>query len=171
MVAVYGTPVRPHGRYQRPLRWPIRAAMTSPCTSQQELALVGFPMRANVRCFPGIRAARFPPMTSLAHRACAVSCAGQHARIVPETRSVRSANRTRGMQHVMPCTGAHVGPRVFQIQPTLAAILTVRATVFSETRDVPAPKSLHEDALMRAVREMPNGPRTRRLAGPARLPN
>ena len=102
-------PVRPYGRYQCPLRWPIRAAMTSPCTSQQALALAGFPTRVHMCCFPGIRAARFPPMTSLAHRACAVSRAGEHARIVPETRSVRSANRTHGMQHVEPRTRAHVG--------------------------------------------------------------
>jgi len=83
MVAVYGTPVRPYGRYQCPLRWLIRAAMTSLCTSQQALALAGFPTRDYVRCFPGIRAMRSGPMTSPAQRACTVSRAGQHARIVP----------------------------------------------------------------------------------------
>ena len=86
--------------------------------------------------------------------ACAVSRAGRHAPNVPETRSARSArsaNRTRGMQHVMPRTRAHVGTRVFQIHLTLAAILTVHATVFFETRDVPAPESLHEYARARAT--------------------
>ena len=77
MVAVYGMPVRPYGRCQRPLRWPIHAAMTSPCTSQQALAFAGFPTWDDVRCFPGLRAMRFPPMTSLAHQACAVSRAGR----------------------------------------------------------------------------------------------
>ena len=56
------------------------------------------------------------------------------------------------MQHVMPRTRAHVGTRVFQIHLTLAAILTVHATVFFETRDGPAPESLHEDARVRAAR-------------------
>ena len=34
MVAVYGTPVRPSGRYQRPLRWPISTSppMADPCS-------------------------------------------------------------------------------------------------------------------------------------------
>ena len=45
MVVVYGLPVRPYGQCQHPLRWPIRAAMMSPCTSQQALALAGFPTR------------------------------------------------------------------------------------------------------------------------------
>ena len=43
--------------------------------------------------------------------------AGQPERIVPWT---RSAHRTRGMQHVMPRTRAHMGIHVFQIHPTLA---------------------------------------------------
>ena len=152
MVAVYGLPVRPFGRYQRPLQWPIRAAMMSPCTSQQALAFVGFPTRDDMRCFPGIRAARFPPMTSLAHRACAVSRAGQHARIITETRSARSVKRTRGMQHVMLRTHAHVGTRVFQIKTTLAAILAVHEALLNPTRSVSAPDSLHEDACARAIR-------------------
>jgi len=169
MVAVYGTPVRPYGRYRRPLRRPICAAMTSPCTSYRALALVGFPTQDYVRRLPGIHAARFP-LTSPAHRACAVCHAGQHERIVPETRSACSANRTRSMQHVMSRTRAHMGTPVFRIPSTLAYILTVRVTVFPETRDVPSPDSLHEDARARAVREMPNGPRTRRPVKPARLP-
>ena len=52
------------------------------------------------------------------------------------------------MQHVMPQTRAcaHMGTPVFQIHLTLAAILTVHATVFFDTWDVPAPESLHEGA-------------------------
>ena len=138
MVAVYGMPVRPYGRCQRPLRWPIRAAMTSPCTSQQALAFGEFPTWDDVRCFPGIRAARFP-VTSLTHRACAVSHAGQHARIVPET---RSADRTRGMQHVMPRTRAHIS--------------AVHAASSYPTWNVSGPD--REDAHVPAVRGAPRTP-------------
>ena len=166
MVAVCGTPVRPFGRYQRPLRWPIRAAMTSPCTSQQALALAGFPTRASVCCFPGIRAARFPPMTSLAHRACAVSRAGQHARIITETRSARSVNRTRGMQHVMPRTRAHVGTRVFQI-PSLTYIFAVHAAGSYPMWSVLVPDHNRADAPVQAVRETHHEPRTRHRANSA----
>ena len=164
MVAVYGMPVRPYGRCQRPLRWPIRAAMTSPCTSQQALAFGEFPTWDDVRCFPGIRAARFP-VTSLTHRACAVSHAGQHARIAPETRCTRSVNRTRGTQHVEPRTCAHVGTRVFQIPSTLATILAVHAAGLCPTWKVSRPD--HEDARVQAVREVRHGPRTRSRANPA----
>ena len=126
MVVVYGTPIRPYGQCQRPFQRPIRAAMTSLRQFHSALARGEFPTR-DVRCLSGIRAARFPVMTSHAHRACS-----WRVRNVPET---RSAHRTRGMQHVMPRTRAHVGTRVFQIHLTLAAILTVRA-----------PESLHEGA-------------------------
>jgi len=105
MVVVYGTPVRPSGRCQRPFRRPILAAMTSLCQLQSALAHGEFPTRDDVRCFSGIRDLRFP-VTSPAHRACS-----RHVRFVPGTRSVCSANRTRGMQHVMPRTRAraHMG--------------------------------------------------------------
>jgi len=153
----------------RPLRWPIRAAMTSPCTSQQALALAGFPTWEYVRCFPGICAARSGPMTSPAHRACAVSRAGQHARIIPETRSARSANITPGMQHVMPRTRPHVGTPVCRIHPTLAYILAVHAAGSYPTWNISGPD--HEDAPVQAVREVRHGPRTSRRANPARSPN
>ena len=146
MVVVYGMPVRPYGRCQRPFQWPIRAAMTLLRQFRIALARGEFPT-PDVRCLSGIRAARFPVMTSHAHRACS-----WHARNVPETRSERSAHRTRSMQHEMSRTRAHVGTRVFQVHLTLASILTVRATVFSDTRDVPAPDSLYEDARARAAR-------------------
>jgi len=123
----------------------------------------------NSRCSPATCTGK-SPVTSLAHRTCAVSRAGQHERIVPGTRSARSANRTRGKQHVELLTRARMGTPVCRIQTTLTAILTVRTTVSFETRDVPAPESLHEDARVRAVREMPNRPRRWRLAEPARLP-
>ena len=147
MVEVYGMPVRPYGQCQHPFQWPIRAAMTSLRQFHSALARGEFPTR-DVRCLSGIRAARFPPMmTSHAHRACS-----WRARNVPETRSARSANRTRGMQHVMPRTRAHVGTRVFRIHLTFVAILTVLATVFFNMWDVPAPESLHEGACARAAR-------------------
>ena len=168
MVAVYGTPVRPYGRYRRPLRRPIRAALTSPCTSQQALAFAGFPTRDTVRCFPSIRTARSGPMTSPAHRACAVSRAGQHTRIVPETRSARSANRTCGTQHVMPRTRAHVGTREFRIQPVLAYIFAVHAADSYPTWSVLTPDRNRADAPVQAVRETHHEPRTRRRANPAR---
>ena len=160
-------PIRPYGRYQRPLRWPIRAAMTSPWASQQALAFAGSPTRANVCCFPGIRAARSPPMTSPAHRACAVSRAGWHERIVLGNRSARSANRTRGMQHVMPRTRAHVVTRVFQI-PSLAYIFAVHAAGSYPTWSILTPDCNRADAPVQAVRETHHEPRTRRRANPAR---
>ena len=147
MVEVYGTPVRPSGHYQRPFQGPIRAAMTSPWESPQALVFAGFPTPNNVRHFSGICAARSGLMTPPTRRACS-----WRARLVPETRSACSENRTRGMQHKMPRTRAHVGTRVFQIHLTLASILAVRLTVFSNTWDVPAPDSLHEDTRARAAR-------------------
>ena len=136
MVVVYGTPVRPYGRCQRPFQWPIRAALTSPWESPQALAFAGFPTRNNVRRFSGICAARSGLMTSPTRRACS-----RRTHLVPETRSVCSVNRTRGMQHEMPRTRAHMhmGTPVFRIHLTLASILAVRATVFPDTRDVHAP--------------------------------
>jgi len=142
--------------------------MTSPCTSHQALALAGFPTRDCVRRFPGIRAARFP-VTSPAHRTCPACCTGQHERIVPETRSARPANRTRGMQHVMPRTRAHVGTPVCRIHPTLAYIFAVHAAGSYPTWNVSGPD--REDAHVPAVREMRHGPRTSRRANPARSPN
>ena len=134
MVVVYGPPIRPYGRCQRPFQRPIRAAMTSPWESPQALAFVGFPTRNNVRRFSGICATRSVLMTSSTRRACS-----RRARLIPETRSACSVNRTRGMQHKMPRTRAHVGTCVFQIYLTLASILPICTTVFFDTRDVPAP--------------------------------
>ena len=159
MVVVYGTPVRPSGRCQRPLQRAIRAAMTSLCTSQQALARGEFPTRDDERRLPGIGAARFL-VTSPAHRFCS-----RRARFVPGTRSVCSANRTRGMQHVMPRTRAHVGTHVFRIQ-LLSAILTVHAAGLCPTWNVSGPD--REDARVQAEREVRHGPRTRRRVNPAR---
>ena len=103
----------------RPFRQTIPGALSSPCASQQALAFEGFPMRDNVRCSPVTRAAR-SPVTSPVHRTCAVSRAGQPERIVPGTRSTRSANRTHGVQHVMPRTRAHMRTRCSKfIQPSI----------------------------------------------------
>ena len=159
MVAVFGMPVRPYGRCRRPLRRPIRAALTSPCTSHQALALGEFPTREYVRSFLGIRVARFP-VTSLAHRTCVVSRAGQHACNVPET---RSAHRTRGMQHVMLCTRAHMGTPVCRIHPTFAYIFAIHAAGLCPTWNISGPD--REDAHVQAVR---HGPRTRRRSNPVR---
>ena len=79
-------------------------------------------------------------MTSLAHRTCTACHAGQPERIVPWTRSARSTNRARGMQHVELRTRAGIGTRPFQIQSRVA-ILAIHATVSFETRDVHAPAS------------------------------
>ena len=51
-------------------------------------------------------------MTSPAHGTCAVSRAGPHERIVPGTRSARSANRTRSVQQGELHTRPHVNPSV-----------------------------------------------------------
>ena len=79
-------------------------------------------------------------MTSLAHRTCTACRGGQPERIIPWTRSARSTNRTRGMQHVELRTRAGMGTRLFQIQ-SLVAILAIHATVSFETRDVHTPAS------------------------------
>ena len=153
----------------RPFHRAIRAALSSPCQSHRALTFEGSDMRANARRSHVTRAAR-SPVTSLAHRTCAVSRAGQPERIIPGTRSARSANRTRGMQHVMPRTRARMGTRPFQIQTLAVYLLTVREFFLSQTRSVSAPDSLHVDARARAIRKMWNGPRTRRLVEPERLP-
>ena len=124
--AVYGSLVRPFRRA-------IRAALTSPCKS---LAFEGFPTRANMCSSPVTRAARSMPMTSLAHRTCSVSRAGQPERFVPGT---RSANRTRGAQHVDLHTRARMWTRPFQIHTTF--LLTVQVAVLYHARDVPVPAS------------------------------
>ena len=165
MVAVFGTPVRPSGRCQRPFQRAIRAAMTSLCASQTALAHGEFPTRDYVCHFPGIRATRFP-VTSLAHRACTASRAGWHTRNVPETHSACSTNRTRGMQHMEPRTRAHMGTPLCRIPSTLTYILTVHAAGLCLTWNVSGPD--RADAHVQAVREVRHGPRTRRRANPAR---
>ena len=157
MVEVYGTTIRPSGRYQRPLRWTINAAMTSPGASHRALAFAEFRTRNNVRHFSGICATRFPPMTSHAHRACS-----RRVRLVPGTRSAHSADRTRGMQHMVPRTRVPV----FQIHLTTLAILTIHAAGLCPTWNVSGPD--REGTCVPAVHEVRHGPRTRRRVNPAR---
>ena len=111
----------------RPFRRTIPGALSSPCASQQVLAFEGSAMRANACCSPVTRAAR-SPVRSPAHRTCAVSRAGPHKRIVPGTRSARSANRTRGTKHGELHTRTRMWTRPFQIRTTLVIyILAVHA--------------------------------------------
>ena len=74
--------------------------------------------------------------------------------------TARSANRTRGIQHVELCTRVHMGTPVCWIPPTLAAILTVHAAGLYPKRNVSGPD--RADAHVQAVREVRHGPRTRR---------
>jgi len=139
--------------------------------SQQALAFEGSAMRANACRSPVTHAAR-SPVTSPTHLTCAVSRAGPHERIVPGTRSARSANRTRGVQHVELHTRARMRTRPFQIHTALAIyILAVHAAGSYPTWSILAPDCDRADARVQALREMCYGPRTRHRANPARLPN
>jgi len=154
-----------------PFRRTMPGALSSLCASQQVLAFERSAMRANARRSPVTRAVR-SPVTSPAHRTCAVSRACPHEHIVPGTRSARSANRTRGAQHGELHTRARMWTRPFQIRTTLVIyILAVHAAGSYPTWSVLAPDCDRAYARVRAVRETRRGPRTRRRANPARLPN
>ena len=155
----------------RPFHRAIRAALSSPCASQSVLTFVVSAMRADVRCSPEARAARSVPMTSLAHGPCALSHAGQPDCIVPWTHSERSANRTRGVQHVELRTRTRMWTHPFQIHTTLANIFVIHAAGSYLTWNISGPDRDRADAHMWAMRETRHGPRTRRRSNPARLPN
>ena len=85
-------------------------------------------------------------MTSLAHGPNHEAChADGTGCVIPGTRSVRPANRTRGPQHVEPRTYAHMGVRAFRILQTLTYILSVREVVLSQTWSVSGLDFLHAD--------------------------
>ena len=128
-------------------------------------------MRANVRRSHVTHAARSVPMTSLAHRTCVVSRAGQPERIVPWTPSMRSVHASCTAQHVEPRTRARMGTRPFQIHTTLAYIFAVHTAGSYPTWNVSGPDRDRANARVWAVRETCHGPRTRRRANPAQLPN
>ena len=151
----------------RPFRWPLIEALSLPRAFQQALAFEGSGMRANAHRSPITRAARSVPMTSLAHRTCAVSRAGQPERIDPEIRSARSANRTRGMQHMELRTRARMWTCPFQIPTTLAYIFAVHVAGLYPTWNVLAPDRNRADARVLAMRETRHGPRTHRHVNPA----
>jgi len=123
----------------------IIEALSSPC---QALAFEGFPTRA-VCSSPATRAGK-SPVTSLAHGTCTACHAGPPEHVVPGAHSARSANGTRGAQHVMPRRRARMGTPVCRIQ-TLAAILAVHEALLNPTRSVSVPGSRHEDARARAA--------------------
>ena len=144
-----------------PSIWVIHGTVTSPHRSHHALAFEPSTMRAGYHS-PGFRAAR-SPVTSLAHRTCVACRAGSPERVVPGT---RSANRTRGLQHVMPRTCARMGTCAFQIHTTF--LLTMHVPVSYHARDISAPASDRANVCAWAVRKTRNGPRTQRPAEPAR---
>ena len=89
-------------------------------------------------------------------------------RVVPGTHSRRSANRTRGVQHVIPRTSARMGTCAFRIHTTF--LLTVHMPVSYHARDVSAPASDRANVRAWAVRKTRNGPRTQCPAEPAQSP-
>ena len=147
----------------------INAALTSPCASQSALASEGFPTWDNVHCLPGLCAAR-SSVTSVAQRTCTACRAGQPERIVPWTRSARSANRTRGAQHGELHTRARMRTHPFQIHTTLTYIFAVHVANLYPTWSVLAPDCDRADVRVQAMCETRHGPRTRRHANPAWLP-
>jgi len=104
-----------YGLHARPFCRAIIEALPSTC---QALAFEGFPTRANVCSSPATRAGK-SPVTSLAHETCMACRAGPPERVVPGARSARSANGTRGAQHVMPHTRARMGTPVCRIQAVI----------------------------------------------------
>ena len=145
-------------RHTRSSLWaiPMSPPMADPCSHDVTLHI---PTSARSRGIPhaGLRAL-FPRHSCHEVRADDVTCATSlhgfpcrpaRAHRPPETRSTRSANRTRGMQHVEPRTRAHVGTHVFRIPSTLAYILAVHAAGLCPTWKISGPD--REDAHVQAV--------------------
>ena len=112
MVVVYGMPIRRYGRYRRPLRRPICAAMTSLCQFQSALTFGEFPHAGLRAPFPRHSCREIPGdvthTPSLRGFRCRLACAYRPGNPLCAFREQNARYAARGALH----TRAHGNPRL-----------------------------------------------------------